>query len=198
MKLYRWIFPCLGLVFAQVALSSAHAADEAQWRVINEAVTPTVVPLYRNLPNPFPVKQDAAAVQVGPTPEELMQQQALLASVQRTQDIVNGQDALQPDFSNVRIGGVLKGPLGWSVLMNGRWIREGSTLALPSRPTDKATKALSDLSSLDPEAAADLSSVVARRMVVSSTVSLQQVTSQSVVLQSPHGRWRFSIGQVGN
>ena len=111
-------FPMVVLNASAVVLvllsSAAWAADEAQWRVTN-TVTPSVVPLYHNLPSPFPTKQVAAPAAIGPTPEELLRQQELALSIQRTKSIINGENALQPDFSNVRVGGVLKGPQGWTV-----------------------------------------------------------------------------------
>jgi len=179
--------------------SWAQNSGELQWRVVNQAA-PAIVPLYERMPSPFPISQAAKApaedVPTGPTEEEIQQQKAILAATSKVSSMVSSMQALEPNLSGLQFGGSMQGPAGYAVLLNGKWVKAGTRLQVPSQASRAVMEVIQTLDGLDPQAAESYRATLIQRVASTpSVLSITRITSQSVVLQQGGRPWTVPLRQ---
>jgi len=174
-----------------IPLAGYAQQQEVQWKVAN-AVSASIVPLYTNQESPFPrpvVKEVSPTVDTAREAER----QALVA---RTTALIDGPDALEPDFRNFTPHGILKGPSGWTVLVGRQWLGAGRTLAFPATISEKVNNTLSLLSMQEASTARTLQDrLSARAAAIRINLKISEITSKSIILQGAGGRWAIPLRQ---
>jgi hypothetical protein len=186
---------CLPLISTLIIPLMGYAEDNLLWKTVNN--TPAqVVPTYGGQGSPFPL---TVAPATDPSVSAVLDEKARMReeAYSYAQGLLKGGSALQPEVRSLNVGGILVGALGPRVLINNQWLGQGDKVNVRQVKTSEAVNAIKALAEYDSNAAAelgaDLNANLAARPIVGLT--LQSVTSTSVVLTGPQGRTVLPVGQ---
>lgn len=181
----------LALVIFMSLLSSAVKAQEAiQWLSTNP-VSSSLVPLYRNLPSPFPVKQDPVATESVDTAKAALEEQI---KIQRAElmGLIQSQQALEPVLSILRLQAIVNGPKGYMALVSDHWVRRGAPVSVPTQTSFAYAQALQRVHALDSSISDPLQGASPR---VNLTVSA--ITSRTLVLGNARQSYTLTLPPSG-
>ncbi|HEX2859139.1 MAG TPA: hypothetical protein VHP58_02960 [Alphaproteobacteria bacterium] len=207
----------LGLMVAGMALVAGHAAAQAQeellWKV-DSTVSATLIPDYKGGPTPFTIKSNYVAPSTASDAEKAAAEAAARAAVEaaaaaaaraaaekaalkKVTAIISSPDAITADLSQVKIEGILQGPLGNSILWQGQWLKTGSKFKVPTTLGAKMTETYNKLAATDALAAGLLRDKLYERQSRQPTidVTLSQITSQTAIFTDGRQRYTLQLSQ---
>lgn len=203
----RFLIAAVFVMAAQVAW----AQEELLWKVDNSTVSTSLVPQYAGWATPFTVKpreaakapeSDAdamAAARAGAqaAAEAAARARAEAVALKKAAGLAASPEAVAADLSQVKIEGILQGPLGNSMLWQGKWIKAGSQFKVPVTLGEKMTKTLYQLEGTDALTAGFLRDKLKERLQrqASVNVTLTQITSNTVVFSDGRQRYQLLLSQ---
>jgi hypothetical protein len=179
---------------------AAWAQQDTLWKVDN-ALSPTVVPLYAKLPSPFPPRKSqpkpVAVVMPAATAEAEALARAKAAADREGRRIIASPGGVEPDLGNFAFAGTLNGPAGRHVLWRGRWLGLGDKVPVAARPSQAARSILARLDEIDPPEGDALRRQLAERLRRQPTLPLtvMAITSDSAVIGNDLVKYRLRIRQ---
>lgn len=191
------------LFWAHTAYGARKNERQALWRVDSSGEL-QAVSAYDQQPSPFPQKKAPVVVKkvvekvervVAPTlsPEELKRRQnsqkaaVLLGEIR---EILNGETSFEADVSQVSVGGRMKGPKGYRIYVNDRWIGVGDAVTVPVIADNNIQQLVDDLSMIDEKLAGVVQEQVKEKLTVLEeyTLLIKDIQQNKVVFEDETSR----------
>lgn len=192
--------PWLLLVLAMVSGHAAAQSVEAEWRVTNE-VSPTVVPLYKQQANPFPVREEVKVEMEEPLPEDQVAAEAQYRAgvIARARDLLNSNKVFKPDTSSIVFDAYLKTGEGERVLYDDNWLAIGESIDAPVKGAQEAYDTIREVENVDADMAKTLRDELQTRLSSASTIAMKiiAITEENVVVSGGGTRLVVEIRQGG-
>lgn len=201
-----------GLFLASVNVAAAQ--EDLLWKAENET-SPTLVPMYQGWGTTFKIHTKQAAAPAPDTKQKdedaeaakaallAAQREALVrqqeASAKKKADaILTSPGAIGANMQNVQVEGILQGPAGNSMLLDGRWLQQGSQLLVSSTISSPTLKIISGLQASDTMAGNLVTEGLQARLTrqPSISVTLVNVTSASAIFSDGHQRYTVEASQA--
>ena len=201
------------LLVAALALAAPNlwAQEELLWKVDNSTVSTSLVPQYAGWATPFTVKPREAAKNAASDPDAeaaarasaeaaaqaAARAKAEAAALKKAASLAASPEAVAADLSQVKVEGILQGPLGNSMLWQGKWIKPGNQLKVPVTLGEQMTKTLYSLEATDPLTGGFLRDKLKERLErqTSLNVTLSQITSNTVVFTDGRQNYKLLLSQ---
>lgn len=196
-----------------LASATAHAQEDLLWKVENTS-SPTTVPLYQQTPTPFTVKarqagapasddkgrekmaeEARAALAAAQEAERLRREQATAEA--KARKLLSKSDLVIADLNGVTVEGVVQGPLGSSMLWQGKWLPQGTQLKVPVTLNPSVSKQLEQWQQTDSLAAQFATTALDKRLQQqpSISVTLVKIASESVIFTDGRQRYQLKVSQ---
>ncbi len=193
--MFRTVGVAFALSFCVSVVSYAQLA-EPYWKVTAEKEN-VAIPEYLGGKSPFPYIEPPKVVEVVEVVKEpepvydptLIEKEArnkkaaeILAEIR---DILLSEKAFNPDLSNVRVSGVIRGEQDISALIDNEWIKSGEELKVPVQAVDRLLGLVGYLRTLSPDLSDTVQAKIDTKLaeIGNFKLRLDRVEEQSVVFK---------------
>lgn len=174
---------------------------DAEWRVLNEVASPTVVPTYQGQANPFPITPLPQTVKVEQQPEEELSEaeRTKAETLASARQLINSNAVFRPSLEGIVFDGYMKGAQGERVFSEGQWHGLGSEFHVPVRGAQQAYNIIENLRNLDAALADQVTSELNARLSASKDLILKitNISNKEVTLSGQSQTFKVPVRHGG-